>query len=127
MRQRGAAVPTDPESVDFIQSLPSAFLDCRDYGHTWRARTARWDGDTRAYERTLECSRCSTTRTQWLSAFGTTLKGSYSYPDGYTHTGMGRLDGAARDALRLETVTRLLDLTPATVTKRRSASVRRAS
>jgi hypothetical protein len=71
-----------------------------------------------AYERTLECGRCSTTRTQWLSAFGATIKGSYSYPDGYTHQGLGRLDGAARDALRLETVTRWLNVTPITAKRR---------
>lgn len=113
-------MPTDPEAADFVHSLPDAYLDCRDYGHLWSARTARWDSEMRAYERTLGCTRCDTTRTQWLSAYGSTLKGSYNYPEGYQHKGLGRLDGGARDALRLESVTRLLDLKPATIRRRAS-------
>lgn len=113
-------MPTDPEAAQFAAGLPEEYLECRDYGHTWRARTARWDPETRAYERTLECARCTTIRSQWLSAYGHALKGSYSYPDGYQHAGLGRLDGSARDALRLESVTRILGVSPATARRRAS-------
>jgi len=111
-------VPTDTETANFVASLPEAFLECRDYGHTWRPLTARWDGEMHAYERTMGCARCDTTRSQWLSAYGHALRGSYSYPEGYQHLGQGRLDGAARDALRLESVSRMLNVTPITMKRR---------
>jgi hypothetical protein len=38
---------------------------------------------------------------------GTILGGSYDYPEGYAHKGLGRLDGADRDALRLESLHRV--------------------
>jgi hypothetical protein len=38
---------------------------------------------------------------------GTVLGGSYDYPQGYQHVGLGRLDGADRDALRLESLLRV--------------------
>jgi hypothetical protein len=44
------------------------------------------------------------------------LGGSYEYPDGYQHKGLGRLDGADRDSLRLESLLRVFhaedELTP---------------
>jgi hypothetical protein len=38
---------------------------------------------------------------------GSILGGSYEYPDGYQHKGLGRLDGADRDSLRLESLLRV--------------------
>ena len=91
--------------------LPDAFLMCRDMGHQWRPFTAQWHSSERAYSRTLACARCSTQRTQWVSASGHIAHGNhYDYPEGYTApAGTGRMDGAARDALRLASVLRMFD------------------
>lgn len=55
----------------------------------------------------MVCTRCATQRVQRLSRMGSILGGSYLYPDGYQHKGLGRLDGADRDSLRLESLLRV--------------------
>lgn len=97
--------------VAWGEELPDAFLTCRDMGHTWRPYTAAWDSQERAYRRELICARCTTVRVQWVSATGHIAHGNaYTYPEGYTApTGTGRMDGQARDALRLQSVLRMVE------------------
>ena len=106
-----------PESIQarvndvhrWSQTLPDEYLMCRDMGHLWRPLGAKINPSERTYERTLRCGRCRTERAQTLSASGLILAGHYSYADGYAApAGTGRLDGAARGELRLESVLRVL-------------------
>lgn len=101
------------EVMAWGEELPDAYLSCRDLGHTWRPFTASWDSQERAYRRVLQCSRCTTERTQWVSSSGHIAHGnSYNYPEGYTAPGgWGRMDGQARDALRLQSVLRMVETT----------------
>lgn len=94
---------------NWIQSLPQTFIECRDLGHVWRPWRASWNAAEREYRRILRCARCSTERTQSLSAGGLVLKGSYSYIDGYAKPeDTGHFDRSERAALRLESLLRLV-------------------
>jgi hypothetical protein len=96
------------------EELPDSYLQCRDLGHLWRPYTASWESQERAYRRVLVCTRCTTERTQWVSANGHISHGNaYAYPDGYSApAGTGRMDGGARDALRLQSVLRMVEAAP---------------
>lgn len=107
MARRSAATT---RRLDWSDALPDAFILCRDIGHQWRPYRAWWSGPDKAYRRVLECTRCETTRTQLIDRRGHVSTGHYLYPEGYVSPpGMGRVDGAGRDALRLGSLLRLLD------------------
>jgi len=92
---------------EWAQELPDKFLECRDFGHSWRAHAVRFDGEYNSYERTLRCARCRSERHEALSLSGSKSSRGYRYPDGYTAPrGTGHLVLADRDALRIEAVTR---------------------
>jgi hypothetical protein len=121
-----------PRAEDFdldnaIHAMPSQFIQCRDFGHLWRPRAATWVAEKEHYETELKCQRCKTVRLRYIGPRGELLKSGYDYSAGYVVTGMGRLDGAERDLLRLESVLRVLPAeeqqTPATA----SAAVRKAA
>lgn len=96
------------EAASFAAGLPESYLMCRDAGHSWRPHFAQWAEEHGCWERSLICSRCATRRVQYLSRTGARLNGGgYEYPEGYQHTGLGRLDGADRDTLRLESLLRV--------------------
>lgn len=98
------------EVETWSQDMPEAFLACRDYGHQWWPHTAHFSAREQAYDRTLRCKRCGTTRSQWISLRGEVLGGHYDYPEGYqAPPGSGRLDGDGRAALRLESTLRLVN------------------
>lgn len=106
------------------EGLPEEFLACRDYGHLWRPRSARYMPEANGYTRTMACGRCHAERDQDLTASGGIVSGHYSYAEGYVAPrGQGRLGGEARDSLRLESVLRLLgrDSGPEHSTNRKSA------
>jgi hypothetical protein len=89
-------------------NLSERFLLCRELGHNWKPLTARWDGPGGIFVRTLRCTRCRTERHQSLTRRGHVLQSNYTYPEGYTMTGLGRIVGEDRDQLRLESITRHL-------------------
>jgi hypothetical protein len=60
------------------------------------------------FETKLRCARCKTRRVRHIGPAGQLVSSHYEYPEGYVIKGMGRLDGAARDQLRLESVLRVL-------------------
>lgn len=92
-----------------VEHMNVEFVQCRDFGHSWRPYTARWVSKENAYESQLRCQRCKTIRTRWLSARGEILSGSYDYADGYTMPpGMGRLSGTDRDVIRLKSIRAVL-------------------
>jgi hypothetical protein len=96
----------------WARTLTDAALLCRDIGHSWKPWTARWDPDSRSYDRVLRCPRCRSERHQLLDSHGHPVRGHYVYPEGYlAPPGTGRLIGGERDTLRLESVVRLVGAT----------------
>lgn len=110
-RQIGARVVHVADTDDVAKwsaALPDTFILCRDIGHLWRPWRASITAEN-SYLRVLRCGRCRTERSQELSMSGHTLSASYTYPEGYqAPAGTGRIDTDGRDALRLESVLRLL-------------------
>lgn len=104
-------MPAEKASVSvetFAASLPSRYLDCRELGHHWRAWSARWDNEARAYDRTLRCTRCKSERTQLLNDMGHVIANRYRYADGYQAKNVESVVRISRDVFRLESLTRLL-------------------
>jgi len=89
---------------DALGKMNADYIQCRDFGHSWRPFTARWMQSENAYESQLKCTRCTTVRTRWLSRTGEQLTGQYNYADGYLVKGMGRLTGTDRDKVRLRSI-----------------------
>lgn len=111
-RKKQAVIPPG-RSPDFdldatIETMRLDYLQCRDFGHSWRPYTARWVAAERAYESTLRCSRCRTLRTRYIGQNGQQMGAHYNYAEGYTIQGMGRLAGHERDLIRLRSVMSVL-------------------
>ena len=96
---------SDVEAI--AQDMPDGFLQCRSLGHTWRPSHAELDRKARAYAVELRCGRCRTLRLQAVSLTGEVLSSRYEYPAGYV-THLGRIAGDGRDALRLESIVRVV-------------------
>lgn len=96
------------EVAAWSADLPDQMIQCRDFGHSWRAWSATYTEDN-SIARALRCTRCRTERIEHLSMSGAKLTGRYRYPDGYqVPAGVGRLDGDSRNALRLQSTMRLV-------------------
>lgn len=87
-------------------------LQCRDFGHSWRPYTVEWVPQHRHYLEALRCTRCRTMRMRLLSDTGELLGNRYVYSDGYLVQGVGRLEQADRDAMRLASLQVLLEGLP---------------
>lgn len=116
-------MPTRREVVAFAKSLPDPFLECRRFGHPWKAYTVGKDGP-RFVETTI-CPRCQSTRTQVYDRGGMIVrgKGGTHYSDGYLAHGIGRITGEAKGLIRLEAMHRIMDAqvtTPADTSKKRT-------
>lgn len=102
----------DAEDFDLdaaLSNLQDEYIQCRDFGHSWRPFTARWLSKQNAYESQLQCQRCKTIRTRWLSRTGSQLSGGYEYPDNYLMPhGAGRLTGTDRDKIRLASILQVI-------------------
>lgn len=89
--------------------LPDSYLQCRDFGHTWRPFRASYDAAENGYRRIMRCGRCKAQRSQLLGLDGSIRSGAYDYADGYTKpAGTGVLDQGGRGTLRLESTLRLI-------------------
>jgi hypothetical protein len=96
------------EVRDFAETLPERFLHCRELNHNWRPYTVGSHPDG-GYERVLRCTRCRTRKIQSLTTSGALMGGvKYIHPPGYLHEGFGRIVGEGRDALRLESIKRIV-------------------
>ena len=101
-------MPLD-EVEQFVGTLPTEYVQCRELGHPWQPHTAqRLDY---GFERTLLCPRCTAEKRQTLDSRGHQVGApKIEYPEGYLNTpGHGRIDGTGRDAIRLASITRLID------------------
>jgi len=85
-----------PELASWAESLPDAFLDCRNFGHAWYSADVRFDSEQRLYLTLLRCRRCTADRTRRTNEFGGIEGNAYSLPDGYlAPSGMGTVDRSA--------------------------------
>ena len=92
---------------EFAAGLSVSYLQCRELGHNWRPWVARNDTEHNCFERALRCTRCRTKRWEAISYSGASSD-DYEYPEHYLTDGIGRIVGEGRDALRLESLTRVL-------------------
>ena len=92
----------------FAAALPSAYLECRDYGHAWSAYTASWVPKSREWHRVLVCMRCQGRRVEHLAgATAVKTKRHYEMPaDYFAPPGLGPLDAEGRALLRLALLSR---------------------
>ena len=118
--RRGPEFADPHEVADFAANLEDNWLFCRTYQHNWKPWSAHWSGELSCYEVKIRCNRCTTKRVQRMSDKGQVLASHYEYPDGYLHEGMGRIAGEARDMLRLESVTRVINRQDEQAEKRRN-------
>jgi hypothetical protein len=93
---------------DALGKMNIDYLQCRDFGHSWKPHTARWIESQGHYESQLRCTRCGTLRTRLLSRTGAQVQGQYLYSEGYLVKGMGRLTGGDRDKVRLRSILSVL-------------------
>lgn len=92
---------------EFLDSLPTEYLECRRYRHAWTGETV---GVKRSeYAVTLRCLRCKSSATETLSKRGH-RKGRrvIHYVDGYLAKGIGRLTAEDNDLVRKVSTLRLV-------------------
>lgn len=107
--------PPDPRDVqEYARSAKPAFLTCRSYGHAPLPSSViivTLEGSRKQYyEQTLRCrNRCGVT---WMLLIdmgtGEVLERriNYSGAKGYLAKGIGRIQGSARNVVRLEAIDR---------------------
>lgn len=98
------ATPTQVKK--FAEALPTPYLKCRQYSHSWNDYTVDKVG-SKFIVVTL-CPRCESKRITTLSRTGAILKSHYDYSEGYLTHDIGRIAGGGRNALRLVGVNRIL-------------------
>lgn len=89
-----------------INGLPIEVLRCRANQHNWDPFDAEIqhaeDGATTLLEVQL-CPRCGTYKHRSLTVYGKIVRSWYDYPKDYLLDGLGRLESAERDMIRLAT------------------------
>jgi hypothetical protein len=94
-----ASSENTPHTIDDISDQ---FLECRDYGHAWRASDVKISRKAQEIHRVFACLHdCGTLRTQVLSSDGYILRSFYTYPEGYVLPGIGRLSVDDRARIRV--------------------------
>lgn len=91
-----------------LDALPDEFIQCRDFGHSWRPYSARLEQKLRCYVQSLRCARCKTIREREIGLRGELLGSHYDYPEGYTMPGCGRLMKDDRDGVRIRSIQKLV-------------------
>lgn len=108
LRREPPARADRSDAEQFARELPAEFIGCRARQHLWEPATATWDREARAYDIGERCARCASTRRQLISQRGEVLRSVIDYAEGYLAKGIGRIVGDAKDAVRLEMVTRMV-------------------
>jgi hypothetical protein len=98
------ALPPPPV---LVQTMTDDHLHCRDWGHAWKAYTAK--AVVGGFESILVCDRCETFRVRYLTRTGAVKRTNYRYPPGYLVKGLGALTAQQRDTMRLLSLTRLME------------------
>ena len=100
--------PNRDDIEAFAENLPDAFLHCRAWGHAWEIRICRdvtYEGSSEVYKEFVKYCQNGCGVTGIVVVNNGSLLEVYSglrYPPGYLTTGIGRMSGAARTILRLE-------------------------
>lgn len=91
-----------------LAELPTAFLECRNWGHAWRATSVTRDDGSGSFEQGLICTRCTAQRAYVLDREGWFVKRQpYTYPPGYVFPkGTGRVNRFGRANIRTALVDR---------------------
>jgi hypothetical protein len=112
------STPDDGIGLDAaLDALPATYLECRDWGHSWRPFTASYNAKERHYVQSLQCNRCGTVRDRLLGPRGQLLGNSYEYADGYLMpSGIGHLSSTDRDGIRLRSINHVIEDGRAAVT-----------
>lgn len=93
---------TNGKTPHTIEDILDVFLECRDYGHAWRAHDVKISRKLGEIHRIFSClHNCGTLRTQVLTTDGHIVRSFYTYPDGYVLPGMGRLGVDDRARIRV--------------------------
>jgi hypothetical protein len=114
-RARKATPEPEPEAPSHrelslesaIEALEAAFVQCRDFGHSWRPWRTSWSPRFNSYENQLRCTRCKTLRVRLIGRRGQIVSSHYEYPDGYQFRGLGHLSSGDRDHIRLASMIHL--------------------
>jgi len=102
------------EVQEWAESLDANALLCRDLGHTWQPFRAWRDAEAREYVQVLRCPRCEAERRRGIDYNGRRTSQAYDYADGYlAPAGSGALSADGRADLRLVSLLRLIEETPA--------------
>lgn len=101
-------VVKDEADVDvIITNMRRAFMECRDWGHSWRAYAV--SAEKLIYLETLRCSRCYSRRHRGiLKSNGVLLKTYYSYAEGYLVPGWGRMSKGDKGKLRIAVISAMI-------------------
>lgn len=93
-----------------LESLPTQYLQCRSFGHSWRPANAGYNQADKVFEQSLKCTRCTATRSFTVSpsSGAYTSRTPYTYPDGYVVKGTGRMRTEDNNAIRLAQMMRLV-------------------
>lgn len=99
--------PSVVESIEqTVSAMANNHLLCRDLGHAWQPFTA--DRVGRAFESTLRCSRCRSTKSRMITSEGFLNGSKFNYSDGYLVKGFGRATVQVRSVMRLQSVLRVI-------------------
>lgn len=112
---QGKRAPTKPPKAPakseldrVLDELSVEYLQCRDWGHSWRPFSALWQAQDNCYCSILRCARCGTERTRYIGSRGQLLGNNYQYADGYTMAGQGRMTSEDRDHIRYASIQKIL-------------------
>jgi hypothetical protein len=101
-------------SVAEVQALASEWtegmLECRAYGHQWRPSRVVYNKVDRFYAIYQVCPRCGCERYQEMTTIGRVVASFIQYAPGYLAHGVGRIQGEAKDAVRVAAVVRVYEV-----------------
>lgn len=93
--------------TDFAKGLTTDHLMCRTWAHSWDPRTSAVQRSAGRIHWTIECSSCGTTRTRIMTTSGAIVANRYTYPEGYSSDGIGRIGQRGLAAIRMESLKRI--------------------
>lgn len=110
-RKSHLKVVNEANSIDIIiANMKRSFLECRDWGHTWRPYDARIDNKGKFYIEILRCTRCVSRRERKIAyPSGGILKTTYTYPEGYLVPGWGGMTKNDKGILRIAVLQMMIE------------------
>jgi hypothetical protein len=98
------------ELAEIADELPTNYLRCRLWGHTWPQKNERSEVvDLNTMKFTCVCDSCEAEKFRNVTVLGSLLQSGLIYPEGYVLLGVGHLTTAERDVIRAAYVRRVLE------------------